>query len=321
MKNQFSKKITFTAIGAALLVTACDKSPYPGYEKSENGLYSKFYTHDEKGVKPKEGDVVKLVMSYKNSKDSILFDSKNPKINPSKTGSIEFPLGKSTFAGSFEDALATLSVGDSASFMISADSVYMKTFQQKELPKYIEKGSMLTFEVKLEKITAKDIVEKERAKKMEEQKVMMELRKNEEPKALAKYLTDNKITAKPTASGLYFIEKSKGKGAKPAKGSMVKVNYTGRLLDGNVFDTSVESVAKEAGMFDTRRPYEPIEFPVAQGQVIKGWDEALLMMSAGSKALLVIPSELAYGEQGNGPIPPFSPLVFEVELVSFTAAK
>lgn len=319
MKNKLSNKIVFAAISAAFVITSCNNSPYPDYELNENGVYSKFYKQNEEGVKPQEGDLVRLVMSYKNSKDSSLFDSQ--KGNPNGTNFIEFPLGKSSFKGSFEDALMMMTVGDSASFIISADSVYLKTFMAKELPPYIEKGSMLTFEAKLEKVTAKEEVEKERNRKMEEQKVMMELRKNEEPKALAKYLEDNKITAKPTASGLYYIEKTKGKGGKPTKGSIVKVNYTGRLLDGKIFDTSDEAIAKQEGVYNEGRPYQPIEFPIGQGQVIPGWDEGISLMSPGSKGQLIIPSSIGYGAQGGGPIPPFSTLVFDVELISFTSAK
>ena len=92
------------------------------------------------------------------------------------------------------------------------------------------------------------------------------------------------------------------------------------MLDGSVFDTSNEAVAKQAGVFDERRPYEPIEFALGQGQVIPGWDEGISLMSAGSKGKLIIPSIIGYGEQGAGPIPPYSPLVFDVELVSFTPA-
>jgi FKBP-type peptidyl-prolyl cis-trans isomerase len=318
MKINFSAKNVILAISAMAALTACENSPYPGYEKSESGLYSKFYTQAENGVKPKEGDVIQVQMLYKNSKDSVLFDSKK---NPNGNTYIEFPVGKSTFQGSFEEALMSMSVGDSASFIISADSVYNKTFMVNELPPYIDKGSMLTFEAKLLKVTSKDEVEKERNKRMEEQKVMMELRKNEEPKALAKYLEDNKITAKPNASGLYYIEKSKGKGAKPAEGQMVKVKYTGRLLDGTVFDTSEESEAKKAGIFDERRaPYEPIEFPLGPGSVIEGWVQGIAMMQTGTKATLIIPSSLGYGESGNGPIPPYSTLVFDVELVGISDA-
>lgn len=317
MKISFSKKIAVIAMGAVLAISACKNSPYPGYDMAENGLYYKFYKQDEKGVKPQEGDVVRIVMSWKNSKDSVLFDSK--KANPIGVNYIEFPIQKSTFKGSFEDALYMMSVGDSASFIISADSVYLSTFKAKELPNYIEKGSMLTFEAKLDKITSKSEVEAERNKKMEEQKKLMEERKNAEPQELAKYLADNKITAKPTASGLIYVEKVKGKGAKPTKGCKVKVNYTGRFLDGKVFDTSVEAIAKQAGVFDERRPYEPIEIPIGVGQVIPGWDEGIMLMSPGAKGQLIIPSAIGYG-QGGGQMPPFSPLIFDVELVSFSAA-
>ncbi|MBN8697395.1 MAG: FKBP-type peptidyl-prolyl cis-trans isomerase [Bacteroidetes bacterium] len=316
---KISKKLVFASVGAALMFSACDNSPYPGYEMSESGLYSQFYNHDEAGVTPKEGDVVKLIMSYRNSKDSILFDSK--KMGRSEDGTIEFPLTKSTFKASFEEALGTMAVGDSASFKISADSVYLKTFMVQELPAYIEKGSMLTFEAKLVKITSKEEAMKEQQKRQEEQKVMMELAKNEEGKIMAKYLEDNKITAKPTASGLIYVETKKGSGSKPTAGSMVKVNYVGMLLDGTIFDTSLEDRAKEAGLYDERRPYEPFEFALGTGQVIPGWDEGIALMTPGSKGKLIIPSELAYGAQGGGPIPPFSSLVFEVELVSFSAAK
>ena len=81
MKKQFSKKLAFAAIGTALVITACNKSPYPGYELEENGVYTKFYKQDKEGVKPKEGDVVKLIMSYKKV-PSIGF---SPYSNPSRT--------------------------------------------------------------------------------------------------------------------------------------------------------------------------------------------------------------------------------------------
>ncbi|HET8963168.1 MAG TPA: hypothetical protein VFM99_04685, partial [Chitinophagales bacterium] len=77
MKKQFSTVI-FTAAAALLAMTACKNSPYPGYESTENGSYVKYYNHDENGVKPKEGDVVKIILLVKNDKDSVLTDSKDP---------------------------------------------------------------------------------------------------------------------------------------------------------------------------------------------------------------------------------------------------
>ena len=116
------------------------------------------------------------------------------------------------------------------------------------------------------------------------------------------YLNENYPNATPTESGLYFISEKKGSGKKPVAGQKVKVHYTGTFLDGNKFDSSVDRG-------------QPFEFVLGQGQVIKGWDEGVAMMKKGGKAILVIPSDIAYGPQGNRGIPPSSTLVFEVELI------
>ena len=311
------KTVGALVIASGVLIVSCNKSPYPGYDLQENGVYAKFYTHDEKGMKPKTGDIVRVVMSYKNSKDSVLFDSRKNKRSENKF--VEFAVAKSTFKGCFEDALSLMSVGDSASFLVPADSLYLSTFKMQELPKFIVKGSMVTFDAKLLKITSKEEAEKEQKRKMEERNAQMQLRKDEEPKALAKYIADNKITTKPTASGLYFMEIKKGNGNKPKDGDTVKVNYTGSLVDGSIFDTTDKEAAQKAKIFDPRRPYEPAEFPV--GGLIKGFDEALLMMSPGSKVKLLIPSAIGYGEQSGGPIPAYSTLVFDVEMLAVKPAK
>lgn len=316
MKKQFST-IMFIAVTAVLAITSCKNSPYPGYEMTDVGVYAKLYNHQEGGVKPKEGDLVKIALVVKNDKDSVLTDSKNPALNSSGDPYFTFPLMKSLFKGSFEDGLGLLSVGDSASFLISVDSMY----KDRPSPPFLKKGTMLKYDVKLEKITEKAEVEKQQQQRMQEQKAEGELRKNEEPKALAKYIEDNKITAKPTADGLYFIETKKGSGPKATAKDVVRVMYTGRLLDGQIFDTNDIDVAKSSGVYNEKRPYEPADFSL-DGQVIKGWEEALMMMNAGSKARIIVPSGIAYGEQGRPPvIPPFSALVFDVELISINPAK
>ena len=117
------------------------------------------------------------------------------------------------------------------------------------------------------------------------------------------FLAENKT--KPgvttTASGLQYSIEKEGTGAKPTATDRVKVHYTGRLLDGTVFDSSVERKT-------------PAEFGV--NEVIKGWTEALQLMPVGSKWKLYIPSELAYGDRGAGQdIKPGSTLMFDVELL------
>jgi len=318
MKISFSRTITVVAVGIVATITSCTNSPYPGYELDETtGVYAQFYTQVENGVKPVEGDMIQISLVVKTPADSILTDSKDAKYNRSGLTYYEFPLMKPEFKGSFEAALAMMAVGDSASFLVSVDSMY----KSREMPPFLTKGSMLKYDVVLQKITAKTEVEALQKKQMEEQQSMMTKMQAEEGAITAKYLADNKITATPTANGLYYIETKKGNGKKPNLGDVVKVNYTGRTMDGKIFDTSFEAIAKEAGVFDERRkPYDPIEFPLGQRQVIAGWEEGLLLMSPGSKGQLIIPSSLGYGAQGGGPIPPFSPLVFDLELISVTAA-
>jgi len=104
-----------------------------------------------------------------------------------------------------------------------------------------------------------------------------------------------------TASGLQYEIITQGTGSKPGLTDEVETHYHGTLLDGTVFDSSVDRG-------------QSISFPV--NGVIKGWTEALQLMSVGSKWKLYIPYNLAYGERGTGPIGPYSTLIFEVELIS-----
>ena len=124
---------------------------------------------------------------------------------------------------------------------------------------------------------------------------ILEKLKKEHPKAEV-------ITSK---TGLRYVVTKKGLGGKVGKGKKIKAHYTGKLLDGTVFDSSVKRGT-------------PLEFVVGTGRIIKGWDEALSDMSKGEKRTLIIPPDLAYGERGRPPtIPPNSVLVFDVELVDF----
>jgi FKBP-type peptidyl-prolyl cis-trans isomerase len=103
-----------------------------------------------------------------------------------------------------------------------------------------------------------------------------------------------------TASGLQIETVKEGTGEIPKPTDTVKVHYTGTLIDGTKFDSSVDRG-------------QPATFPL--NGVIKGWTEGLQLMKVGGKAHLVIPPEIAYGAQGGGPIPPNSTLIFDVELL------
>ncbi len=109
-----------------------------------------------------------------------------------------------------------------------------------------------------------------------------------------------KDSVKVTPSGLQYKVLTEGKGALPTDSCRVKVNYEGRLVDGTVFDSSY-------------RRGKPVTFPV--NQIIRGWAEALVMMPVGSKWEVYVPQELAYGDREQKGIPPFSCLIFTIELL------
>jgi FKBP-type peptidyl-prolyl cis-trans isomerase FkpA len=269
------------------LLLACAKG---GLKTNPNGMKYQFHK-ETNGTKPKTGDILNLSMTYYTQGDSLLFNT--AKINDTL---FQVKLMEPSFKGAVEEGFAMMSTGDSATFIVSADSVFEKTFHE-ALPSYIKKGSTLRFEVKLKDFKTMEAFEAE--KKAKADKAM-----NDEQKKIDEYLKTNNIAVQPTSSGLYFIETTPGKGKPSAAGKTVTVNYTGKFMDGKVFDTSVG------------KP-KPFEFPLGQHAVIAGWDEAISMMKEGGKATIIVPSKLAYGAEGaGGVIPPYTPLVFDVELIS-----
>ncbi len=132
--------------------------------------------------------------------------------------------------------------------------------------------------------------------------------KKEETKSdeeiIQNYLRDNGITtAQRQPSGLYFVPVAANPaGLRAVATNTVSVLYTGRLMDGTVFDAS----SKQGNV--------PISFVLGRSEVIQGWDEGIALMRKGEKATLLIPSALAYGSRGQGPIPANAVLRFDVEL-------
>jgi len=137
----------------------------------------------------------------------------------------------------------------------------------------------------------------------QEKEAIINEMKNGEPERIKQYLTENKIETQATRSGLYVVIEKEGSGPKPQKGDRVKLHYTGTLLNGTKFDSSVDRG-------------QPFIFPIGKGNVIKGWDEGIAMLHVGSKAKLIIPSNLGYGDHDRGSIiKAYSTLIFDVELL------
>jgi FKBP-type peptidyl-prolyl cis-trans isomerase FkpA len=280
--------IFFLAVFFSSITTACGQIGQSSYNETETGLKYKFYKQNTELDKPAIGDILTVSMKYFIN-DSLLFDGKTI------GRPMQFPLVESAFKGDFYEGMAMMAKGDSASFICPADSVFLKIFRVKSLPEFVSPESVMRFEIGMENFLSPEEFEAERFAEMQDQV-------DESNSRLLNYIQEKNIKVEPQPSGLYYVETLKGTGKTPVDGQRVKVHYRGTLLDGTQFDAS----------YDRNQPFE---FVLGMGQVIKGWDEGIALMQVGGKATLILPFNLAYGERATGTIPPFSPLVFEVELI------
>jgi FKBP-type peptidyl-prolyl cis-trans isomerase len=286
------------------IMSACtEKSPYPGYQKSATGLYYQFFNQNKDAAQPQVGDLMDLAICCTVNDTTFIVP------NTVNTLPLEAPL----FAGDFYEGMAMMHKGDSASFIVNIDSTFIKWFHQTSLPAEFNSTDVMRFEVRLDDFYPESEYAPRLAAKIKKDiDARIEKMKADHPEEtataaqqLTEYLAKNKVTVDPTPSGLYYVQTQEGNGEKPEVGMMAQVHYTGKLLDGTVFDSSIERG-------------EPISFPLGVGQVIPGWDEGIMMMSKGEKGVLYIPYYLAYGDrQAGDKITPFSNLMFEVELVDF----
>lgn len=180
----------------------------------------------------------------------------------------------------------------------------------------LDKDDQFVIEITLRKIMIKE--EYDQIKKQEEEARLAkrEAQLTKDKELITKYLAENHIQAKATDSGLFYIIDQSSQDTPVAVNKRLKVHYTGRLLDGTVFATSVEQIAKDSNIHNPKYTYQPFELTVGIGQVIAGWDEGLLLLKKHEKARFFIPSALAYREFGSSPsIPENAILIFEVEVL------
>lgn len=266
-------------------------------------------------VKSGEGEVVKpgeflmLNMVFKDGNDSVWNDTRDQKIP--LVLSIRDEKSKNQEEG-IDEIFRLLKKGDSVVFSLPAKTLFEKTWRQ-PLPDQIDSTSNFTFFMGVKDILNKDQVQALEQVLMNEQRTAQMATDSE---IIDNYLTENNIIAEKTESGLRYVIKKEGKGEKVAIGQEVKIHYAGYLLDGTLFDTSMESAAKASGTFTQGRPYDPLSLTAGSGQVIQGWEEAILLMKKGTKMRVWIPSPLAYGpQQRSALIKENSILIFDMEMV------
>ena len=295
------------------------RHPYGTFSQTATGLQYKMLRKGP-GPGPQAGEVMLLSMRYTTAKGKVLFSTEEQGLPLAIPYTDELGQKKD---GNLQEAIGMLQKGDRLLCKMSATSLFGENLAAVTAQYGFDKEADIFLHLTLD-----DTLPEAAFKKWEKEQLAMLQKKQEEQaekqlqqdtKAITCHLKKSQLTAQTTPSGLQYVIDTPGQGALPKAGEKVKVNYTGRLLDGKIFDTNVEAVAKEAGIHDddAKRTYEPIEFVLGQGQVIKGWDEGIMLLSKGAKARLWIPSPLAYGSQAMGTdIPANAILMFDVELVS-----
>ncbi len=278
------KKVFFNPLAILVMVAITSlgcTSKYPGFDKTPSGLYYKIYKAGTDTAKPRTGDYITLDMRYATAKDSLLFDSK-VQMNGEP---VQFQLPPSDFPGDIYEGIRMMSKGDSAAFIISADSLFRKTFRQPKLPPFIDSASVIKFYIYLKDCqTIQQLMDKEK-------------------ELLSNYLKEKNITVAPLESGLYYIETAKGSGPKIDTGMFVKMHFTVGTIDGKQ-------------VYSTYDRGEPMRMEYGKPFDTRGFEEGISKMTKGTKATLIVPSEIGFGAQGRGTvIPPYSTVIYNVEIV------
>ncbi|WP_372645843.1 FKBP-type peptidyl-prolyl cis-trans isomerase, partial [Ancylomarina sp.] len=285
------KGLLFTLFGTiiGLLNFVSCSSEYSGYELSQTGLYYKFHIHNDT-LKPQLGDEMTLRLKY-GTKDSTIWNSN------SMPDSFTQILYKSDFAGDTYEALSMMAIGDSASFIIQADSFLLLTAGLPFLPEFVEENSKLYFDFKLLNIKSKSIVEKEASEK--------------EIKQIEDYLEKNKQNIEPENNGIYYIINAGGEGKTIEKGQVAQLNFTLKSLDDRMIYTTLdqETLDYELG---AKLESDKDKF----NAYTKGLDFVIGNMKEGSRVSFISTSELGYGKEWQENIPPFTPLLYHIELLA-----
>lgn len=306
------KKTSLFLLVAALLFTACNNE-----KKAEGGV---LYTiHKDGGkAKIKPGDFVKMDYIQRNDKDSIIdatFDVDLPRF---------FRVGNKSNSGDMSDVLTLLGEGDSATIKLNLDTLYTRSQQPR--PDELKGQKYMVFNIKIHKVlpvklNESDSVFQKRATAFYEDEMRSELSKLKklESTRIKNYAEEQKLKLSTSPSGLKYSISEPGVGPKPMLGDTVVLDYTGELthkkINGkrNIFDTTIEQIGLEYLKPNPGKTYGYARIVLGDG-IAKGFVEALGLVGKGGKLIAILPSDLAYGEQGFKEIPPNNPIVFDIDV-------
>ncbi len=301
------RKISSFMLLAAVVFTSCN----PSFKKGKDGLEYKIITSGS-GPTIQYGDYMQLHFAtfYNNgTKDSLMNDSRTQ-----GAPMLEILDSISTPPAYFE-ILKQLKKGDSVTIRILTDSAFKKTPEQ--MPPFFKKGHYILTTLKIMNIfKTKEAADSARNASMIEMQKMDSVnaitQNSTDEKIIKDYLTANKINAVKSPLGVYVEIIEPGSGSNIDTSVIVKINYTGKTLDGKMFDSNTDPAKGHVEPLNANLTNDP-----SLGMnVIIGWKDGLTMLKKGSKARFFIPSSLAYGKQGAGAdIPPYAVLMFDIDVL------
>lgn len=277
-----------------VIMTACEEEKYPGYFKIGEELYYTIHLVGDGERTPATGDHLILTLRYRDKHDNILYST-----DSTETGTVDIKIGSSDKPVSLEVGLFKLREGDSATFIMNASEFFTEYLHQ-ELPDRIRKNDEIYIDLRLIQLVPAN----------EYDGYLLSISNSftdaelDELMRLAEFLGTIDTTGMQLIDGMYYQELVAGSGSRPSSGKFVSIHYTGTFVDGTVFDATPEG--------------EPGEFKIGKkDHLLPGMDAGLRQMRPGTRAKFVIPSYLAYGSAGSssGIVPPYTTLIYEVELV------
>ncbi|MFA7082408.1 MAG: FKBP-type peptidyl-prolyl cis-trans isomerase [Bacteroidales bacterium] len=309
------KRTILLVVCSIIATTLFAQNPLEGYKTSESKVNYQFVKTNPEGQKVMENDLLIGKFTIKFG-DSLVSDGAKMQAQPI----VRVDSSSRVFQGDLIDGVLMMRKGEVCTFAFERDSIF-RLFEG-NLPPYFVSGMFAYWTMEIDDIKTDQEQKAEEAKyrleqeaQMAEQKILSDSLAQLEPQVIAKAIKEYNLDSKEV-NGVYFKKTLTNKtNLKPKEGDKARVHYVGKFTDGKLFDTSVEEAAKAANKFQEGRPYEPLEFEIGKHMMIPGFEEAVKMMNKGEKAIVLIPSKLAYGPQGRGEILPSSPLIFELELV------
>ncbi len=288
------RNILFVTVGLSMAFLAGCNQQYPGYKKTKNGVYYRFVEKNKKGVAPKPSDYLKMEMSYFLN-DSIMY---------SWTESGDFvrtQLNAPKFRGDLQSGLALMHEGDSASFIVPADSTLVHAFGADLSVLRITPEDRVRYEIRLVQVQTEEAFKAEVAQLKEDMS-------KKSAELFEAYVRKNASAVQPTESGIYVIPLTPGKGKSPVVGDEVELDY------------SVSLITNDSLAYPMQRN-DHFVFVVGEGYAIPAWEEVVPTMRLGESVRAITPSKMAYGEHAVEVLNPYFNLVYDMKLVKITPAS